>query len=132
MLAENRDIQQITLLLVFVISVTPVAIYSERHQGSADNQLIGPLWGVVLLAAVGWRVAGRRRGPRVVTGMAVAALAALGLALGNSSDGEIQQLAGMNRIRESSPSRISIGCHRSCSPPPVVTPCMTGITATSG
>jgi hypothetical protein len=77
-----------------------VAIYSERHQGSADNQLIGPLWGVALLAAFGWRVAGRQQGPRIVTAVAVAALAALGLGFGHAPYGEIQQPAGMNRIRD--------------------------------
>jgi hypothetical protein len=99
-LAENHDVQQLVLLLLFVITVTPVAIYSERHQGSADNQLIGPLWGVALLSALGWRVSGRRRGSRIVTGLAVAGLASLGLAFGHAGTGEIQQLAGMNRIRD--------------------------------
>jgi hypothetical protein len=99
-LTESRGLQQFVLLLLFVISVTPVAIYSERHQGSADNQLIGPLWGVALLSALGWRLSGRRRGARIVTGLAVALLASLSLGFGHSASGEIQQLTGMNRIRD--------------------------------
>jgi hypothetical protein len=99
-LVQDRDVQQLVLLLLFVICVAPVAIYSERHQGSFENQLIGPLWGLALLAAFGWRLSGRRPGARVVTGLAVAVLASLSLGFGNSAAGEVLRLTGMNRIRE--------------------------------
>jgi hypothetical protein len=99
-LAHDRDVQQLVLLLLFVICVTPVAIYSERHQGSFENQLIGPLWGLALLAAFGWRLSGSRPGARIVTGLAVAVLASLSLGFGNPAAGELLQRTGMNRIRE--------------------------------
>jgi hypothetical protein len=99
-LVQDRDVQQLVLLLLFVICVTPVAIYSELHQGSFENQLIGPLWGLMLLAAFGWRLSGRRPRARVVTGLAVAVLASLSLGFGNSAEGELTYATGMNRIRE--------------------------------
>jgi hypothetical protein len=99
-LADNHDVQQLVLLVLFVVTVTPVAIYSQRHQGSAENQLVGPLWGIVLLSALGWRVAGDRRGPRIITGSAIAGLAALGLGFGHAATDEVQRSVGMNRIRD--------------------------------
>ena len=105
-LVQNSDVQQLVLLLLFVICATPVAIYSERHQGSLENQLIGPLWGLALLAAFGWRLSGRRPSARIATGLAVAVLASLSLGFGNSATGELLQLAGMNRIREAATIKV--------------------------
>jgi hypothetical protein len=100
-LLGDRDAGQLVLLLLFMAVVTPVAISSERKQGSGDNQLIAPLWGLGMLAAVGWRVAGRRRGPRVLTGLAVATLGLLGLGFGHPLRAEETVWAGgMNRIRD--------------------------------
>ncbi len=100
-LVRSRDVQQLVLLLLFVIIVTPVAVYSERKQGSGDNQLIGPLWGLALLAALGWRVSGRRRGSRIVTGLAVGILGLLGLGYGHRLRvEETVWAASMNRIRD--------------------------------
>jgi hypothetical protein len=100
-LVHDRDVQQLVLLLLFVVVATPVAIYSERKQGSGDNQLIGPLWGLALLSALGWRVSGRWRGSRIVTGLAVALLGLLGLGFGHPFTVEETVWAGgMNRIRD--------------------------------
>jgi hypothetical protein len=99
-LVQNRDVQQLVLLLLFVIWVTPVAIFSQRHQGSTESQLIGPLWGLALLAAFGWRLSAHRLGARIVTGLAVVVLASLSLQFGNSGADEVLKLTGMNRIRE--------------------------------
>jgi hypothetical protein len=99
-LVQDRDVQQLVLLLLFVICVTPVAIFSQRHQGSTESQLIGPLWGLALLAAFGWRLSGHRLGARIVTGLAVVVLASLSLQFGNSGADEVLKLTGMNRIRE--------------------------------
>jgi hypothetical protein len=99
-LVRDRGVQQLVLLGLFVVIATPVAVYSEQKQGADDNHLVGPLWGLALLAALGWRVSGRRSASRIVTGLAVAMLGLLGLGFGHAVTFEETIWAGgMNRIR---------------------------------
>ncbi len=70
LLARSRDARLATLLAVFVLVGSPLAVYFRLKVGSEPNQYVGVLWGLGLLAALAWR------GARV---SAVTALIAVGL-----------------------------------------------------
>jgi hypothetical protein len=74
--------QQAVLLVLFLGIITPLAIYSQRKQGSGENHFIGPLWALGLLAALGWRCAGARQTVARAAAVWVLALAAVGFATG--------------------------------------------------
>jgi hypothetical protein len=85
-LAADQDAQTFALLLIFLVIVSPMEISFQRKQGADLEHLLGPLWGLMLIAALGWRCAGRTARTRVGAGLVVGALAILGLWAGGSAD----------------------------------------------
>lgn len=85
-LATDQDAQTLTILLIFLAIVTPMETYFQRKQGADLEHLFGPLWGLMLVAALGWRCAGRTVRTRVGAGLVVGMFAVLGLSVGRAPD----------------------------------------------
>ncbi len=60
--------------------------FFQRKQGADLEHLLGPLWALMLMAALGWRCAGRTARTRLGAGLVVSALAILGLWAGGTAD----------------------------------------------
>ncbi len=55
LLARSRDARLATILALFVVVGSPLAVYFRLKVGSEPNQYVGVLWGLGLLAALAWR-----------------------------------------------------------------------------
>jgi hypothetical protein len=83
-LVVDREVQQLALLALLLTILVPLETYFQRMQGGHDNHLVGQTWGLMLVAAVGWRWAGHRERSRIAVGSVVAVLAVTGLLFGRS------------------------------------------------
>jgi hypothetical protein len=72
--AEDPTGRRVLLLFLYVVIGFVAAAYFMRKQGTETNQLIGVVWALGLLAAVGWRVAQRHTGSALAAGGCVALL----------------------------------------------------------
>lgn len=63
-----------SVLALFVVVAAIAATYFRRKQGGEDNQYVGLVWGIGLLAGLGWRLA---RARRVTAWIAAAGLGAV-------------------------------------------------------
>jgi hypothetical protein len=81
-MVRDPTVQQAVLLVLFLVIITPLAIYSQRKQGAGENHFIGPLWALGLLAGLGWRCAGANRTVARLAATWVLALAGVGIATG--------------------------------------------------
>jgi hypothetical protein len=57
----GRDLALATLLLIFIGIAAAGAVYARRKQGTTDNQYIGVVWGLGVLAVLAYRHAATRR-----------------------------------------------------------------------
>jgi hypothetical protein len=83
-LLRENDVQQLVLFLLFVMITFGLESYFQRKQGTSVEHHLGYVWGLTLVAAVGWRWAGAAAGPRIVTGSAVAVLLMVGALWGGT------------------------------------------------
>jgi hypothetical protein len=94
-LAVDAEAQELTLLVLFLVVTVPLETYLQRMQGGHENHLVGQLWGLALVAGLGWRWAGRTVTTRIAAALAVAALALLGVTVGQARD---LAAPGVNRV----------------------------------
>ncbi|HLM87006.1 MAG TPA: hypothetical protein VK272_12540 [Solirubrobacteraceae bacterium] len=70
--ADDPTGRRVLLLALYVVFGFALAAYFMRKQGTETNQMIGVVWALGLLAAVGWRVAQRHIGAVMAAGGCVA------------------------------------------------------------
>jgi hypothetical protein len=74
---EDPTVRRALLLSFNAVLGFALAMYFRRKQGTSDNELIGVVWTLGLLAAVGWSVAQRNADTAMLAGGCVALLFAI-------------------------------------------------------
>jgi len=74
LVAEDPSGRRALLLAIYIVVGFALAMYFMRKQGTETNQLIGVVWALGLLAAVGWRLAQRHLVALATSGACVLAL----------------------------------------------------------
>jgi hypothetical protein len=74
LVAEDPTGRRTLLLGIYVVSGFALAAYFMRKQGTETNQMIGVVWALGLLAALGWRAGQRHAGTAAASGACLALL----------------------------------------------------------
>ncbi|HEX5922442.1 MAG TPA: hypothetical protein VFY45_01330 [Baekduia sp.] len=85
-LAADQDAQTFAILLIFLVIATTMETFFQRKQGADLEHLLGPLWALMLMAALAWRCAGRTARTRFGAGLLLGGLAFLGLGTGGPAN----------------------------------------------
>jgi hypothetical protein len=102
-IAAQPEAQRVLAILLFLGILLPMETYFQRKQGAESEHLIGVAWGLVLLAAAGYRLAGRDRRLALVPLVGVGVIALGGLAHGTQIDdgsGHVPRVTDVRRFAE--------------------------------